>query len=507
MSSSVFNVSIGIDRPPCRRLERELEFRTAQRVQYLTVPLFHPRLRRDRETSGARTGPQTRSDRVIPCRDWAAAFVGKVSPWIDCDNASEALRRASEQALREELCWANHLGLRTVILPEIKNANSFAHGNYVRMLQKHLAQGSPLRQALVLPVPLVLPLVSQSDRDAAHDTHSHTHDSLLEQEKSWDGWHLWNAFRTQLGYDTQLPLALTFSEEVADFADSLSDHYLSRWIAEPVKTIVLPTALFVMNESGYPVLSKLMQNVVRFFLKHSIGVLFSGPSRHSSGDMVPYVAYIRHLQQKEESLVAEEDKMFRGYLDALQSPLQPLMDNLEAQTYETFEQDPVKYARYEAAVAKALQHVMRSRLEEEKKMDDEREHKIEEEEKKMQIADDHSAAMHEKVIVMVVGAGRGPLVAATLSAAASTQIPVQVFAVEKNANAVITLRNRVIQEKWEDQVTIVATNMRQWTVVPCSDKLHFTGQRSGMGIHTVFATASSVECFFKSNMCIADNTL
>ena len=30
-----------------------------------------------------------------------------------------------------------------------------------------------------------------------------------------------------------------------------------------------------------------------------------------------------------------------------QAPLQPLMDNLESQTYETFERDPVKYKQYE----------------------------------------------------------------------------------------------------------------------------------------------------------------
>ena len=35
------------------------------------------------------------------------------------------------------------------------------------------------------------------------------------------------------------------------------------------------------------------------------------------------------------------------YLDYLQSPLQPLMDNLESQTYEIFERDPVKYKKYQ----------------------------------------------------------------------------------------------------------------------------------------------------------------
>ena len=41
------------------------------------------------------------------------------------------------------------------------------------------------------------------------------------------------------------------------------------------------------------------------------------------------------------------EKFTSAYKDTLQSPLQPLMDNLESQTYETFERDPVKYERYE----------------------------------------------------------------------------------------------------------------------------------------------------------------
>ncbi|OMO91105.1 Protein arginine N-methyltransferase PRMT5 [Corchorus olitorius] len=67
--------------------------------------------------------------------------------------------------------------------------------------------------------------------------------------------------------------------------------------------------------------------------------------------------------------------------------LQPLMDNLEAQTYETFEKDSVKYIQ----------------------------------------------------VLMVVGAGRGPLVRASLQAAEETGRKLKVYAVEKNPNAVVTL--------------------------------------------------------------------
>lgn len=55
---------------------------------------------------------------------------------------------------------------------------------------------------------------------------------------------------------------------------------------------------------------------------------------------------MQHLHKIQEPLdsVAEFSK---GYEDYLQSPLQPLMDNLESNTYEMFEKDPIKYAKYQ----------------------------------------------------------------------------------------------------------------------------------------------------------------
>jgi hypothetical protein len=82
------------------------------------------------------------------------------------------------------------------------------------------------------------------------------------------------------------------------------------------------------------------------------------------------------------------------------------MDNLESQTYETFERDPVKYALYEEAILKALQ--------------------------------DRAGV---PTVLMVVGAGRGPLVKASLragKAAGYTSSNLMIYAVEKNPNAIVT---------------------------------------------------------------------
>lgn len=68
-----------------------------------------------------------------------------------------------------------------------------------------------------------------------------------------------------------------------------------------------------------------------------------------------------------------------------QAPLQPLQDNLESQTYDTFERDSKKYTTYQEAVYRAL--LDRGPL---------------------------PGKDAEEVVLMVVGAGRGPLVRASL---------------------------------------------------------------------------------------------
>jgi len=44
----------------------------------------------------------------------------------------------------------------------------------------------------------------------------------------------------------------------------------------------------------------------------------------------------------------------------------------------------------------------------------------------------------ETVVLMVVGAGRGPLVRASLRASEAAKRPIRVYAVEKNPNALVT---------------------------------------------------------------------
>jgi type II protein arginine methyltransferase len=148
-----------------------------------------------------------------------------------------------------------------------------------------------------------------------------------------------------------------------------------------------------------------------------------------------YAAYLRHVERQQEPLSHLEQSTLTNFQDWLQSPLQPLSDNLESMTYEVFEGDPVKYNQYELAIAQALADWSHSRK--------------------------PTSSPTGAVTIAVVGSGRGPLVTRALRASESTGVPVQVWAIEKNPNAYVYLL-RENQKEWGGRVTVVKTDMRAW---------------------------------------------
>lgn len=206
-------------------------------------------------------------------------------------------------------------------------------------------------------------------------------------------------------------------------------------LGEPLRAAYINTKAFVVNKNGYPVLTKAHQQFLLELFEHNIQVIIAGHSQFADG-LVPYQYYIRYLFNSRR-VKTQQEQMEQPYRDYLQSPLQPLSDHLESQTYETFERDPIKYAQYEEAVYQALM-------------------------------DRFSA--DETAVLMVVGAGRGPLVKASLRASARAQRKLRVYAVEKNPNAVVTLRNMKMIE-WGEAVTVVSHDMRTWQAPEKADIL------------------------------------
>lgn len=234
-----------------------------------------------------------------------------------------------------------------------------------------------------------------------------------------------------------------------------------RWFSEPIRLLIYSRTSFLRNAKGYPVLSKQHQQLLSRFatlpsppwlLLSDVDPLEDATSTTTTGqpteptpaeaasrsnekpkDNAPHLRYLRHLQHTQPSRTAIE-RFGQGYEDFLQSPLQPLTDNLESITYEGFEKDPVKYEWYGRAIAAALKDLRK------------------------QIQGD------KPVIVAVVGAGRGPLVTRALQASTQTGIKIQCWAVEKNPNAFLLLQRRnATDDLWNNQVRVVKSDMRHWT--------------------------------------------
>ncbi|XP_065849543.1 protein arginine N-methyltransferase 1.5 [Euphorbia lathyris] len=405
---------------------------------FVLAPLMNPTYRPsllEKDGGVVSVLPFAGSDLVLSPSQWSSHVVGKISSWIDLDSEDETLRMDSEITLKQEIAWANHLSLQACLLPCPKGASC---ANYARCVNQIL-QGLNNMQ-LWLRIPLL---------KAEEDSTDVTSTNLI------DSWEQWNSFRLLCEHHHQLAVAL-------DILSCLpSPNSLGRWFGESVRAAIINTDAFVTNARGYPCLSKRYQKLIDGFFNHSIQIVISGKSVHiipgASADSAvthlekntespipknplrPYLDYIAYLFQRMDPLT-EQQRFELGYRDFLQAPLQPLMDNLEAQTYETFEKDATKYKQYEMAISKALVERV-------------------------------PEGATVTTVLMVVGAGRGPLVRASLQAAEETGRKVIVYAVEKNPNAVVTLHSLVKLEGWEDIVTIVSCDMRHWDAPQKADIL------------------------------------
>ncbi|KAM6298204.1 LOW QUALITY PROTEIN: protein arginine N-methyltransferase 5, partial [Podargus strigoides] len=295
---------------------------------FLCLPLFHPRNRREfgLEPARERPGPQTRSDLLLSGRDWNTLIVGRLSPWIRPDSPLDSVRRNSEAAMLQELDFGAYLGLPAFLLPLGPGGNP----NLARLLCAHLHSGHHSAMFWGARVPLLAP------ENVREDLIQNEGGEGADEEKTWLWWH---NFRTLCDYNKRVGVALEVGPDLPSAAA------MDRWLGEPVKAAILPTSLFLTNKKGFPVLSPHQRLLCRL-LRLEVQVVLAGAPRHPAKPLGAYLQYLEHLGQHRPPPSAYE-LFARGYEDYLQCPLQPLMDNLESQTYEVFEKDPIKYSQYQ----------------------------------------------------------------------------------------------------------------------------------------------------------------
>ena len=253
---------IGVDLVTVRDLAASLESATDAGLEFVCVPLFHPRVRRDTAgVSERRGGPGTRSDVVLECARWTACVVGKLSPWIDVDATESTARTASEAAFKEEVSWASHLHVPAI-------AVSLRRGGYAN-LALHISQAiSPPGSTVFfwVRVPVLWLATGEGGSDTAQPSLPLPSATPASRAESDAPWLAWNELRSLVEGHAQVGVALELCDRVPTAAA------LERWAADRVKAVFVPTRLFVFNRAGYPTLPAHLQAAVHVLWRFRVQV-------------------------------------------------------------------------------------------------------------------------------------------------------------------------------------------------------------------------------------------
>ncbi|KAH9885977.1 Skb1 methyltransferase [Xylariomycetidae sp. FL2044] len=400
-----------------------------------------------------------------------SGFVAYSSPWIDLCSPNHIISSISRQVLNLEVAYANFCGVRSIIIPgprqdSVNSGSSQGVAQYARAIQESLLVGT--RVSIIIHLPMYrepgleekAALLSLSDKDPGSSQDGREIDLF----SSWDSWH---TIRTVCDYDARLFVALRIPRVLPE------KELQTRWFSEPLQYLTFTPNTFQSNRAGHPSLTRQHQDMIKsymqlksapYFLLCDVGpellpepnsvvapsstsssefpslaeAATQQPPKSATENLPPgpngHAAYLRHIQRQQEPLTDLEINTLTNFQDWLQSPLQPLSDNLESVTYEVFEGDPVKYYQYEEAIVAALEDWRALKKPE---------------------------SSPSGVVIAVAGSGRGPLVTRALRASKRTGVKVKVWAVEKNPNAYVYLL-RQNQEQWGGQVTVIKTDMRAW---------------------------------------------
>ncbi|KAI6791609.1 Skb1 methyltransferase [Hortaea werneckii] len=414
--------------------------------------------------------PLSPADSHLTPSDANSAIIGVVSPWIDLSSRDPLIAHVSKHILGMEVAYAAFCGISNLIIHG--PVSSEGTMQYARAVLEALGMGPYVQIHILLPMtgelevdvegtPLAELARDEYSADAADEDGEDVEDE--GEPELYGSWEVWDAIRGLCSYHGRLSIALELPRQLPPI------HLQSRWYSEPVRLLVFPRTSFLRNPKGWPVLSKAHQSYLSRFLRLRFPpwALLSDcnpiPTQETSSATAPtpdptpaeassasssttaaaaekptaHLEYLRHLQQTQPYRPPIE-RFGQGYQDFLQSPLQPLTDNLESITYEVFEKDPVKYEWYERATALALEDL----------------------EPQVSGKGQDGKAV---VTVAVVGAGRGPLVSRALEASRKTGVQVKVWAVEKNPNAYVLLQRRNMEDPvWGGKVSVVKSDMRSW---------------------------------------------
>ena len=286
-----------------------------------------------------------------------------------------------------------------------------------------------------------------------------------------DPWRTWNEFRCRLPANEQVKLVLNLSHGYP------TDPEVERWAGEPVG-IVRHTIIKSATKNKAPFYLNFIRFLKPIAQKREIALLIDGYER-THYDLIEKCLKVLRLNIQDAFLTSSP---FKHTCDNPSAPLQPLRDNLEHSEYEIFEEDRIKYSFYyyalvdamaervdskEASLSSASSSIIDSGLSSDGSSSPERIHVSQNYAFKKPLGPyekgwinyDLNALIEPAEIssdcqdssrtltVVVAGAGRGPLVTATLLAANVAKIAkITVHVIEKNPNVIQCLEEKVHSE-------------------------------------------------------------
>ncbi|KAL6885138.1 protein arginine N-methyltransferase [Trichoderma longibrachiatum] len=392
-------------------------------------------------------------------------YVAYTSPWIDLCSKDPVIANISRQVLNLEINYASWCGVKSIIITgpcrdASKDGGSQGIAQYSRAVQEALTIAPAI--TILIHIPMYREPLAGSQTETLSSLNAEASKATEGEIDIFTTWDSWHQIRSVCRYNPRLLVALKMPRVMPE------KDLQNRWFSEPLHYLTFGPEVFQKNKQGYPSLSKNHQDLIFTYmrLKNAPWILLCDvgpdvshitedgkdeksamtaadfpsleeahkPAFRVSTESNGHCDYLRWLEAQQPPFSALETPILTNFQDWLQSPLQPLSDNLESATYEVFENDAIKYDQYELAIAEALKDWSELKL---------------------------PTSKPGVVVMAVAGSGRGPIVTKAIQAAQSTGVEVEVWAVEKNPNAyVYLLRQNAL--KWGGKVKVVKTDMRAW---------------------------------------------
>lgn len=297
-------------------------------------------------------------------------------------------------------------------------------------------------------IPLVLFRVSMASRRYCSRPNTWLSTSTVDEindggsQPQYCPWKMWNSLRDHLVPDKRIGVCLSIREDL----DDNSEEELNRWAGEPVRMIIISSDLFTRSPGtglqGLRLTSKCRDFIKKVMLANSLKTSLVLETQ-ADLDLAEHMQYLEKFIKKIKLTITQPANL-TSWDDKLQPPLQPLSSHLTSTTYSVFEMDLQKYMMYRDAMIESLDRLLSMNSDDKEK---------------------------RPFVLMVLGAGRGPLVdnfIDAIRAIGQSEHKFIIYALDKNPSSIRALKYKQ-KHHWRDasnqdsfKVHVIESDMREW---------------------------------------------